>query len=168
MRTLARITAVLMASMALWSCDQQQQQQAQAPAAAPVAPVAQACNCTPPPPPCNCTPQAAAPAPAFVPRRRHHHHHWYYASERIMPGAPGYVSDSGAAEYASAQYSSSSSVSYVRPPVAGPSFVDGYGRAHFWSGGEIAHFARQADGKAFFEHKRLDPWHKYDATCDWR
>ncbi|GEM_PF-4762741 len=168
MRTLAGITAVLMASMTLWSCDQQQ---AQAPA--PAAPAPQACNCTPPPPPCNCTPQAAQPAPAMaaVTHYRRHHHHHYYASEEIMPGSPGYVSDSGAvgeSEYAAAQYSSSSSVSYLGPPPPGPSFVDGYGRGHFWSRGEVAHFAHQADANGYYAHLRLRPWRKYDATCDWR
>ena len=167
MRTLAGITAVLMASMTLWSCDQQPTQTAQAPAAPPPP-----CNCQPVPPPVAQVPPPVPVQTASVSTHRRHHRHHYYASEQIMPGSAGYVSDSGAmseSDDESAQYSSSSSVSYVGPPpMAQPSFVDGYGRAHFWSQNTVSHFAHQADDNAYFTRKRLKPWRKYGATCDWR
>lgn len=169
MRTLATITAVLIGCASLWACDEQQQPQQVAQAAAP-APVV--------PPPCACQP--APPAPAYTPpprlrgvthwRRRHHAHH-YYASEEITPGSPGYVGESSysssESEYSASEYRSSSSVTAMAGGWGGPpSFVDGYGRRHYWSRAEVAHYSRLADGTAAYLPQRMDPWHKYGARCD--
>lgn len=160
MRTLAGLTLAIMACMTLWSCDQQQ---AQAPAAPPPAP--QACNCQPVPPVANIP--APPPAPVMTAAvHRHRHHHHYYASEQIQPGDAGYISQGD--ESYQESYSQESGVSAPPPPPVqgGRMWVDGYGRAHFWSRGEITHSVYQANYNASFEGHRMDPWHKFWAGCD--
>ena len=155
MRTLAGLTAAIMACMTLWSCDQQP--------AAPAAPPAQACNCAPPAPVAAVPPPAAAPvqtAAVQAPVYRHRHRHHYSAYSETS-----YAGQSAQADY---DYVSTSQAYAPPPPPRGVGWTDGYGRPHFVSEWEAARDARKDAIDATYLPQRMDPWHKYGADCQWR